>query len=181
RLLAVDPSVVPLPRGRWGLSHGHLRPARDQADLLGAQGCRPALPAPARCAGPGVGGAGPPHGDARHLRRRSGDRHRARGQRDGAAPPPPGGDAVTAVPLIPGMALELGLAVVIVVVLVGGLALRGPDKRRIGVIAAIGLAILLGLAFRVEPGPVLFRATFVQDELAIFAKRLFLVATLLGV
>src|SRR5262249_33517346 len=112
---------------------------------------------------------------------RSGDRHRARGQRDGAAPPPPGGDAVTAVPLIPGMALELGLAVVIVVVLVGGLALRGPDKRRIGVIAAIGLAILLGLAFRVEPGPVLFRATFVQDELAIFAKRLFLVATLLGV
>src|SRR5438445_37996 len=36
-------------------------------------------------------------------------------------------------------------------------------------------------AFRVEPGSVLFRGTFVQDELAIFAKRLFLVATILGV
>ena len=88
---------------------------------------------------------------------------------------------MTAVPLIPGMALEVGLAIVILVVLLGGLALRGPDKRRIGVVAAVGLVILLGLAFRVEPGSVLFRGTFVQDELAIFAKRLFLVATILGV
>ena len=32
--------------------------------------------------------------------------------------------------------------------------------------------ILLGLAFRVEPGSVLFRGTFVLDELAIFSKRL---------
>ena len=88
---------------------------------------------------------------------------------------------MTAVPLIPGMALEVGLAIVILVVLLGGLALRGLDKRRIGVVAAVGLVILLGLAFRVEPGSVLFRGTFVQDELAIFAKRLFLVATILGV
>jgi NADH-quinone oxidoreductase subunit N len=88
---------------------------------------------------------------------------------------------VTSVPLIPGMALEVGLAIVILVVLLGGLALHGPDKRRIGVVAAVGLVILLGLAFRVEPGSVLFRGTFVQDELAIFSQRLFLVATILGV
>jgi NADH-quinone oxidoreductase subunit N len=46
---------------------------------------------------------------------------------------------------------------------------------------AIGLAVLLWMAFRVEPGAVLFGGTFVQDELAIFAKRLFLLATILGV
>ena len=50
-----------------------------------------------------------------------------------------------------------------------------------GVLAAIGLVVLLGLSFRAEPGAVLFGGTFVQDELAIFSKRLFLLATLLGV
>src|SRR5713101_7725888 len=128
-----------------------------------------------------MGGPGPPDRDAPPLRRRPRYRHRARAHGHAAPAPPPGRHAVTAVPLIPGMALEIGLAIVILMVLLGGLSLRGPDKRRIGVVAALGLVILLGLAFRVEPGPVLFRATFVQDELAIFFKRLFLVATLLGV
>ena len=41
--------------------------------------------------------------------------------------------------------------------------------------------ILLWLAFRAEPGAALFGGSFVQDELAIFAKRLFLLATILGV
>jgi NADH-quinone oxidoreductase subunit N len=45
----------------------------------------------------------------------------------------------------------------------------------------VGLVVLLGLSFRAEPGAVLFGGTFVQDELAIFSKRLFLLATLLGV
>ena len=48
---------------------------------------------------------------------------------------------MTAVPLIPGMALELGLAILILVVLLGGLALRGPDKRRIGVVSG-GLVLV---------------------------------------
>ncbi len=79
------------------------------------------------------------------------------------------------------MALEVGLAVLILLVFVVGLSWRGPDKRQLGVLVAIGLAVLLWMAFRVEPGAVLFGGTFVQDELAIFAKRLFLLATILGV
>ena len=80
-----------------------------------------------------------------------------------------------------GMALEVGLAVLILLVFVVGLSWRGHDKRQLGVLVAIGLAVLLWMAFRVEPGAVLFGGTFVQDELAIFAKRLFLLATILGV
>ncbi len=80
-----------------------------------------------------------------------------------------------------GMALEVGLAVLILLVFVVGLSWRGADKRQLGVLVAIGLAVLLWMAFRVEPGAVLFGGTFVQDELAIFAKRLFLLATILGV
>ena len=79
------------------------------------------------------------------------------------------------------MALEVGLAVLILLVFVGGLSWRGRDKRRLGVLVAIGLVILLWLAFRAEPGAALFGGSFVQDELAIFAKRLFLLATILGV
>jgi len=79
------------------------------------------------------------------------------------------------------MALEVGLAILILLVFVVGLSWRGEDKRRLGVLVAIGLAILLWMAFRVEPGAVLFGGSFVQDELAIFSKRLFLLATILGV
>ena len=80
-----------------------------------------------------------------------------------------------------GMALEVGLAILILLVFVVGLFWRGQDKRRLGGLVAIGLAILLWMAFRVEPGAVLFGGSFVQDELAIFSKRLFLLATFLGV
>ena len=79
------------------------------------------------------------------------------------------------------MALEVGLAILILLVFVVGLFWRGQDKRRLGGLVAIGLAILLWMAFRVEPGAVLFGGSFVQDELAIFSKRLFLLATFLGV
>jgi NADH-quinone oxidoreductase subunit N len=80
-----------------------------------------------------------------------------------------------------GMALEVGLAALILLVFVTGLFWPGNDKRRLGVLVAIGLAFLLWMAFRVEPGAVLFGGSFVQDELAIFSKRLFLLATFLGV
>ena len=80
-----------------------------------------------------------------------------------------------------GLVLEVGLALLILLVFVVGVVWRGQDKRRLGVLVAVGLAVLLWMAFRVEPGAVLFAGTFVQDELAIFAKRLFLLATILGV
>jgi NADH-quinone oxidoreductase subunit N len=81
-----------------------------------------------------------------------------------------------------GLTLEIGLGVLILLVFVVGLAWRGEDKRRLGVLVAIGLLVLLWMSFRVvEPGAPLFGGTFVQDELAIFSKRLFLLATILGV
>jgi NADH-quinone oxidoreductase subunit N len=80
-----------------------------------------------------------------------------------------------------GLTLEIALGVLILLVFVVGLAWRGEDKRRLGVLVAIGLCILLWMAFRVEPAPAIFGGTFVQDELAIFSKRLFLLATILGV
>jgi NADH-quinone oxidoreductase subunit N len=83
--------------------------------------------------------------------------------------------------MMSGMALEIGLGLLILLVFVTGLSTRGEDRRRVGVVAAIGLVVLLSLSWRAEPGAVLFGGTFVQDELAIFSKRLFLVATLLGV
>ncbi len=83
--------------------------------------------------------------------------------------------------MMSGMALEIGLALLVLLVFVTGLSTRGEDRRRVGVVAAIGLVVLLGMSWRAEPGAVLFGGTFVQDELAIFSKRLFLVATLLGV
>ena len=77
--------------------------------------------------------------------------------------------------------LEVWLAVLILLVFVVGLSWKGQDKRQLGVLVAIGLAILLWMAFRAEPGAALFGGSFVQDELAIFSKRLFLLATILGV
>src|SRR6266568_345615 len=123
-----------------------------------------------------MGRAHHPGRHARALRRRAGHRHRTRRHGDHAAPPPAGSPAVSG-----GLTLEIGLGVLVLLVFVVGLSWRGQDKRQLGVLVAIGLAVLLWMAFRVEPGAVLFGGTFVQDELAIFAKRLFLLATILGV
>ncbi|MBI3824720.1 MAG: NADH-quinone oxidoreductase subunit N [Candidatus Rokubacteria bacterium] len=77
--------------------------------------------------------------------------------------------------------LEAGLGVLLLVVFVAGLAARGSDRRWIGWLVLAGVAGLEALAFAlspVEPAP---GAIFVQDGLALFAKRLFLAATLVGV
>jgi len=79
------------------------------------------------------------------------------------------------------LVLEVGLAVLMVVIFFAGVFAHGDDRRRVGVMAAVGLVVLFGLAWRTEPGAALFSGSFVQDEMAIFAKRLFLLATIIGV
>jgi NADH-quinone oxidoreductase subunit N len=79
------------------------------------------------------------------------------------------------------LVLEVALGALIVVVFFTGLWTRGPDRRRVGVLALIGLCVLLALAWRAQPGGELLGGAFVQDDLAIFAKRLFLVATIIGI
>jgi NADH-quinone oxidoreductase subunit N len=79
------------------------------------------------------------------------------------------------------LALEVGTAVLMVVVFFAGVFRSGPDRRSAGVIAAVGLVVLFALSWRSEPGAALLGGSFVQDELAIFAKKLFLLATVIGV
>ena len=84
-------------------------------------------------------------------------------------------------PLGSPLVLEAGLVALIGLIFFVGLFARGEDRRRVGVIAAVGLVALFGIAWRAEPSGALFGGTFVQDALAIFAKRLFLLATIIGV
>ena len=79
------------------------------------------------------------------------------------------------------LGIEIGLAVLMLIVFLVGLLMPAGDKRRVGVLTAIGLVILLGVSWRTEAGAEIFNGAFVQDELALFAKRLFIVATLIGV
>jgi NADH-quinone oxidoreductase subunit N len=87
-----------------------------------------------------------------------------------------------AMPLVP----ELTLFALSVLVLILGLG-RNPDRpepgpaRRFGWVTLIGLLVVFGLTFAAEEGRSLFEGTFVQDGLAIFAKRLVLAAAALSV
>jgi len=75
-------------------------------------------------------------------------------------------------PLLP----ELAGLLLAVVVLLLGLVQQGDPARRIGWVTFIGLLAILGLTFRAEEGRSLLAGSFVQDSLAIFAKRLFLLS-----
>jgi NADH-quinone oxidoreductase subunit N len=80
-------------------------------------------------------------------------------------------------------AIELGLGVLLLLVFFATLVVRGDDRRKIGWTAALGvLAILVGslLVPPASPAPPPPGALFVLDGLAIFAKRLFLLATFIG-
>ncbi len=86
-------------------------------------------------------------------------------------------------PLVP----ELALFALSVLVLLLGL-MRNPAApvgegrgRVFGWVTFIGLLVVLGLTFASEEGRSLFNGTFVQDGLAIFAKRLVLAAAALSV
>ena len=77
------------------------------------------------------------------------------------------------VPLAP----ELALFALAVLVLLAGLIKPG---RAIGWIAFIGLLLVFGLMHYAPEGQVLFGGAYVQDALALFAKRLFVGATALS-
>jgi NADH-quinone oxidoreductase subunit N len=76
--------------------------------------------------------------------------------------------------------LEIGVGIVLLVVLVAGLLAQGEDRRSLAWLATLGvLAVGIGSALVRPSGPAL-GGMFVQDGLAIFAKRLFLAATFIG-
>jgi NADH-quinone oxidoreductase subunit N len=76
--------------------------------------------------------------------------------------------------------LELGLGLLLLGVFVAGLLARGEDRRSIGWLATGGVLILGLVAMVLSPAGPALGGMFVQDGLAIFAKRVFLAATFIG-
>jgi len=74
------------------------------------------------------------------------------------------------------LALEIALGGVILLVLLLGLFRPGVPDRRAGWVSLVGLCGLSAWAFSVEPSSAAFGGSFVNDPLALFAKRLFLVS-----
>ncbi len=77
--------------------------------------------------------------------------------------------------------LEAGLLVLMLIVFVGGLFGRRDDSRRVGVVSVLGLVALFYWSLRLGPGASYWGGAYVVDELALFAKRLFLGATVIGI
>ena len=82
-----------------------------------------------------------------------------------------------AMPLV----LEIALCALAFIVLAAGLVLQGTGGRSIGWVTLVGLLAVFGLTFAAEEGRELFGGSFVQDGLALFAKRLFLGSAALSV
>jgi NADH-quinone oxidoreductase subunit N len=83
--------------------------------------------------------------------------------------------------LVGALVLELGLgAVALLVFAVNTVVPRSGDRRVVAWIATGGVLVLALASFLVRPGPAVAGGMFVQDGLAIFAKRLFLSATFIG-
>ena len=80
-------------------------------------------------------------------------------------------------PLVP----EVALFILAVLVLIAGLVRKGDPTRRLGWLSFVGLLLVLGLTWLADEGRTLFGGSFVQDGLAIFAKRLSLGAAALSV
>jgi NADH-quinone oxidoreductase subunit N len=81
--------------------------------------------------------------------------------------------------LVP-FALEAGLGLLLLVVFGAGLLARGDDRRGIAWIATLGVLVLAVASLLVQPAGSALGGMFVQDGLAIFAKRVFLTATFIG-
>ena len=80
-------------------------------------------------------------------------------------------------PLVP----EVALFILAVLVLLAGIVQKGDPARRLGWLSFVGLLLVLALTWVTEEGRTLFGGSFVQDGLAIFAKRLSLAAAALSV
>jgi NADH-quinone oxidoreductase subunit N len=78
-------------------------------------------------------------------------------------------------------ALELGLSALILALFAATMLARGEDRRWLGWLAAGGLLILTALALALPEAGLRLGGAFVQDGLALFAKRLFLAAAFIGV
>jgi NADH-quinone oxidoreductase subunit N len=76
--------------------------------------------------------------------------------------------------------LEGGLGLLMLAVLVAGLFARGDDRRWLGWLATAGVLALIALSMALGPTAPRLSGAFALDGLAIFAKRLFLVATFIG-
>jgi NADH-quinone oxidoreductase subunit N len=76
--------------------------------------------------------------------------------------------------------LELALGALLLMVFVAGLLSRGEDRRPLAWLATVGVLALGVLSAFVRPAGPALGGMFVQDGLAIFAKRLFLAATFIG-
>jgi NADH-quinone oxidoreductase subunit N len=76
--------------------------------------------------------------------------------------------------------LEAGLGLLLLVVFVAGLLARGEDRRGVGRLATVGVLVLGIVSMTLQPAGPALGGMFVQDGLAIFAKRVFLTATFIG-
>jgi NADH-quinone oxidoreductase subunit N len=76
--------------------------------------------------------------------------------------------------------LEIALGVLLLAVFVAGLVGRGQDRRGVARLATGGVLVLGVWAMFVTPAGSALGGMFVQDGLAVFAKRLFLAATFIG-
>ena len=79
------------------------------------------------------------------------------------------------------LAIEAALAALLLIVFAATVIGRGHDRRRVGWLAAAGILAVLALTFVLAPASPALGGMFVLDGLALFAKRLFLVATFIGV
>jgi len=77
-------------------------------------------------------------------------------------------------------ALEAGLGVLLLIVFIAGLIARGEDRRPVAWLATLGVLVLAVVALIAPPAGAALGGRFVQDDLALFAKRLFLTATFIG-
>ncbi|HUF93783.1 MAG TPA: hypothetical protein VMR23_15510, partial [Candidatus Limnocylindria bacterium] len=76
--------------------------------------------------------------------------------------------------------LEIGLGALMLAVFVVNLVMRGDDRRALAWLSTAGVLVLTVVALFLAPTSPAMGGMFVQDGLAIFAKRLFLVATFIG-
>jgi NADH-quinone oxidoreductase subunit N len=81
----------------------------------------------------------------------------------------------------PPYVLELGVGALMLVVFAVALLRPGGDSRAAAPVTVVGLLALGALAFVLAPSGAAMGGMFVQDGLAIFAKRVFFAATFIGV